>query len=299
MMMSEANATNLPSGMRSLVPVRTVAGLREAVRAWRTAGQSVALVPTMGAIHEGHLSLVHAARTRCDRVIVSLFVNPKQFGVTEDIDSYPADEARDADLLERTGADLLFAPPVGEVYPDGFVTTVTVSHLTEGLCGRFRPGHFAGVTTVVTKLLLQAAPDIAVFGEKDYQQLLVVRRLVRDLDIPVDIVGVPTVRESDGLAVSSRNVYLSPVERQAAPALFRTLTAVAGRVAGGSTDCAEACAWGEDALRAAGFGPIDYLAVCDAATLETLSRADRPARVFAAARLGKARLIDNVAVQRT
>jgi len=292
----EVDATGGARGAELATPARTVAGLRDAVRAWRAAGLRVALVPTMGAIHAGHIGLVRAAQARCERVIVSLFVNPTQFGATEDIASYPADEARDIALLAQAGVDLLFAPSVVEVYPDGFATTVTVSRLTDELCGRFRPGHFAGVATVVTKLLLQAAPDIAVFGEKDYQQLLVVRRLVRDLDIPAEIVGAPTVRDPDGLALSSRNVYLSPSERRAAPALFRTLTAVATRVADGSARCADACAWGADALRAAGFGAIDYIAVCDAATLEVLAQVDRPARVLAAARLGKARLIDNVGV---
>ena len=198
--------------------------LRDTVRQWRAEGHSIALVPTMGAIHDGHVSLVTAARARCDRVIVSLFVNPKQFGTGEDIDTYPADEARDADLLAKAGVDLLFAPAPGEIYPPGFSTTVEVTGLTAGLCGAFRPGHFAGVATVVTKLLLQAAPDLAVFGEKDFQQLQVIRRLVRDLDIDVEILGAPTVRESDGLAISSRNAYLSADERAQAPALNQALT---------------------------------------------------------------------------
>ena len=174
--------------------VRHVAGLRETVRQWRADGHSVALVPTMGAIHTGHLSLVTAAQARCDRVIVSLFVNPKQFGTGEDIDSYPADEARDSELLAKAGVDLLFTPARADIYPPGFATIVEVTGLTDGLCGAFRPGHFAGVATVVAKLLLQSAPDLAVFGVKDYQQLQVIRRLVRDLDMDVEIVGAPTVR---------------------------------------------------------------------------------------------------------
>jgi pantoate--beta-alanine ligase len=265
------------------------------VRGWRREGLSVALVPTMGAIHDGHLSLVHAAQERCDRVIVSLFVNPTQFGPNEDIATYPAKEELDAARLAGAGVEVLYAPDVAEMYPEGFSTTVTVSGITDGLCGEFRPGHFAGVATVVSKLLLQAAPDIAVFGEKDFQQLQVIRRLARDLDIPVEIAGAPTVREADGLAMSSRNFYLSPEERAVAPILFRTLTTVAEKVAAGMA-CEAACGWAEETLLSAGFQSVDYIAVCDAETLEPLVRADRPARVLAAAKLGKARLIDNLAV---
>jgi len=282
-----------PANMRT---VRPVAELREAVRGWRREGLSVGLVPTMGAIHDGHLSLVRALRPRCDRIVVSLFVNPTQFGANEDIATYPANEELDAARLAGAGVDLLYAPRVADMYPDGFATTVTVSGITEGLCGAFRPGHFAGVATVVSKLLLQAAPDIAIFGEKDYQQLQVIRRMARDLDIPVEIAGAPTVREADGLALSSRNFYLSPEERAAAPALYRTLKAVAGQVAGGTADCAAACRTAERDLLDAGFQSVDYIAVCDAETLQPLARADRPARVLGAARLGRARLIDNLAV---
>ena len=279
---------------------RHVAGLRETVRHWRADAQSVALVPTMGAIHTGHLSLVTAARARCDRVIVSLFVNPKQFGTGEDIDSYPADEARDSELLATAGVDLLFAPAPTDVYPPGFATIVEVTGLTDGLCGAFRPGHFAGVATVVAKLLLQTAPDLAVFGEKDYQQLQVIRRLVRDLDMDVEIIGAPTVREPDGLAISSRNAYLSGAERDQAPALYRVLTQVADQVTSGSVACDTACRAATDALLAAGFRAIDYVAVCDADTLQPIAAidpaSDRSARILAAAWLGEARLIDNIAV---
>ncbi|MHA1113172.1 MAG: pantoate--beta-alanine ligase, partial [Alphaproteobacteria bacterium] len=184
--------------------VRTVADLRARVRAWRGAGETVALVPTMGALHDGHLALVGAARAACDRVVATLFVNPTQFGEGEDFESYPRTEADDAAKLATVGTDLLYAPSAAEMYPDGFATNISVSGVAEGLCGAGRPGHFDGVATVVTKLLSQGSPDMAFFGEKDYQQLCVIRRFVRDLDIPVDIRGVPTVREADGLALSSR-----------------------------------------------------------------------------------------------
>jgi len=279
---------------------RQVSALRETVRRWRADGQSVALVPTMGAIHDGHLSLVGAARARCERVVVSLFVNPKQFGIGEDIDTYPANEARDADLLTKAGIDLLYAPASSEVYPPGFATIVEVSGLTDGLCGAFRPGHFAGVATVVAKLLLQAEPDLAIFGEKDYQQLQVIRRLVRDLDIDVEILGAPTVRDPDGLAISSRNAYLSDEERSQAPALYEALTQVAKQVSSGRVSCDTACRAATDALLSAGFRAVDYVVVCDADSLQPLvsfdPKARRPARVLAAAWLGPARLIDNVAV---
>lgn len=282
------------------VIARQVADLRETVRQWRADGNSVALVPTMGAIHDGHLSLVTAARVRCDRVIVSLFVNPKQFGTGEDIGTYPADEARDLEHLTKVGIDLLFAPAPADIYPPGFATMVEVTGLTDGLCGAFRPGHFSGVATVVTKLLLQSAPDLAVFGEKDYQQLQVIRCLVRDLDLDVEILGAPTVREPDGLAISSRNAYLSPTERTQAPALYKVLNNVADQVTSGSVACDAACRAATDALLSAGFRAVDYITVCDAESLRPLAAVDpnggRPARVVAAAWLGEARLIDNVGV---
>jgi len=281
---------------------RHVDDLRGTVRQWRADGLSVALVPTMGAIHDGHLSLVTAAQARCDRVIVSLFVNPKQFGTGEDIETYPADETRDSGLLTKAGVDLLFVPAPADIYPPEFATIVEVTGLTDGLCGAFRPGHFAGVATVVAKLLLQSTPDLAVFGEKDFQQLQVIRRLVRDLDMDVEIIGAPTVREPDGLAISSRNAYLSSAERVQAPALNRILTDVAEQVTSGSVACDVACRAATDALLAAGFRAVDYVAVCDAENLQPLAAigpdVHRPARVLAAAWLGGARLIDNVAVPR-
>lgn len=277
--------------------VRTVRELRECVRRWRAQGERVALVPTMGALHEGHLALVGVGRARAGRVLASIFVNPTQFGPNEDLAAYPRDEARDAALLEGAGCDLLFAPPVAEMYPEGFATSVRVARLTECLCGPVRPGHFEGVALVVTKLLNQAEADIAVFGEKDWQQLVVIRRLARDLDIATEIVGAPIVREADGLAMSSRNRYLSPAERAVAGALNRVLLAVAGRIAQGAPAGA-ACAAAAEALLAAGFASVDYVECRTAESLEPVAQFDpgRPARVFAAARIGRARLIDNVPV---
>jgi pantoate--beta-alanine ligase len=276
--------------------VRSVADLRARVKYWRDLGQTVALVPTMGALHRGHLSLVQRALEVADRVVASVFVNPTQFGVNEDFSRYPRQEAEDAALLASAGCSLLFAPTVEEMYPPGFSTTVTVAGVSEGLCGTVRPTHFAGVATVVTKLLLQALPDVAVFGEKDYQQLTVIRRLARDLDIPVAIAGAPTVREEDGLALSSRNAYLTPTERTIAPALYQTITRVAeGLKVGGNAP--ELCCKAAGELLAAGFATVDYVEVRDAETLEPVTTLDRPARVIVAARLGNTRLLDNVAVE--
>lgn len=274
--------------------VRTVADLRAAVAAWRRAGDSVGVVPTMGALHQGHISLIEAARAACRRSIATIFVNPKQFGPREDFSRYPRQEERDRALLEAAGCDLLFAPPVEEMYPAGFATTVSLAGITDRWEGEARPGHFAGVATVVTKLLLQAMADKAFFGEKDYQQLQCVKRMARDLDIPCEIVGCPTVREADGLAMSSRNAYLTPEERKAAPALHRAITALAAAARAGQA-VAAATEAGKAALRAAGFSGIDYIALVDAETLEPLAALDRPGRVLGAARLGAVRLIDNVA----
>ena len=277
--------------------VRTTDDARAVIRAWRARGLSVGLVPTMGAIHGGHLALVEAADRAADRVIVSLFVNPKQFGPGEDLAAYPREEAADAALVGAAGADLVFAPDPADVYPDGFCTTVAVAGLGEGLCGAHRPGHFDGVATVVAKLFNMIGPDAAWFGEKDYQQLQVVKRLVADLDLPVAVHGVATVREPDGLALSSRNAYLSAEERRAAPNLHAALMSLATALSAGARDVAGEIGRATEALRAAGFDPIDYVAVVDADTLAPLSGPiRRPARALAAARLGRARLIDNVAV---
>lgn len=280
-----------------LAILRRIAELRAVVGAYRAAGESVALAPTMGALHDGHLALVRAGQRLCRRTIATIFVNPTQFGPKEDFRTYPRDEAGDVARLVAAGVDALFAPALEEIYPPGFSTTVTVAGVSEGLCGDFRPGHFAGVATVVTKLLLQAMPDVALFGEKDYQQLQVIKRLARDLDIPVRIEGVETAREPDGLALSSRNWYLSPAERRAAPLLFRVLTGIAERLAAGA-EAAPLLAEGRATLAGAGFDPVQYLEVRDAETLQPLARAERPARVLAAAFLGKTRLIDNVPVPR-
>jgi len=282
--------------MHGLKIVRTVADLRETVNDWRKAGLRIALVPTMGALHQGHLSLVEAARARADRVVASIFVNPKQFGVNEDLSRYPRQEARDAELLDGAGCHLLFAPTVEEMYPAGFATSISVTGVSEGLCGAARPGHFDGVALVVTKLLNMARPDIAIFGEKDYQQLAVIRRFVEDLNIGVEIIGAPIVREADGLAMSSRNVYLSEAERAIASALPKTLTRVRDQIAGGA-DVASALADGVRDLLAAGFASVDYLELRDARTLEPLQTLDREARLFVAARVGTTRLIDNLPVR--
>jgi len=277
----------------TLPVVRTIAAMRQVVAGWHSAGESVALVPTMGALHRGHLALLARGGVLADRVAATIFVNPTQFGPNEDFARYPRDLAGDAAKLASASCDLLYAPDATQMYPEGFTTTVSAGALAERLCGRFRPGHFDGVATVVTKLLLQARPDIACFGEKDYQQLQIIRRVVRDLDIAIRIEGVPTVREEDGLALSSRNAYLSAEERRIAPALHRTLAAVRARVDAGASP-QDAASWGGGELIQAGFTKLDYLEICDAETLAPLSALDRPGRVFAAAWLGKTRLIDNV-----
>lgn len=277
------------------VVVPTVSGLREQVRAWRAGGRTVGLVPTMGALHDGHMALVGAAQAECDHVVASIFVNPAQFGPREDFDAYPRQEARDLAMLGEAGVDVAFMPNVAEIYPEGFATTVTVSGLTECLCGRDRPVHFQGVATVVTKLLLQCLPDAAFFGEKDFQQLQVIRRLARDLDIPVAIRGVETVREADDVALSSRNAYLTPDQRARAPAIIATLRHVAALL-DESMAAAEAVEQGRRMLDEAGFDRVDYLEVREEEGLvlvEAQPRSGRPARVFAAAQLGDTRLIDN------
>lgn len=271
--------------------VRDIAALRGRLRAWRAAGQSIALVPTMGALHAGHLSLVGLARARAHRTIATIFVNPKQFNEAQDLTRYPRREAEDASMLRGAGCDLLFAPAPETVYPPGFATSVRVGGLDQPMEGAARPGHFDGVATVVTKLLLMAFPDVAVFGEKDWQQLAIIRRLAADLDIPVEIIGGPTVREPDGLAMSSRNAFLEPNERAVAAALPRTLRAAAVALADGAA-VAETLSTARAALGSAGF-KIEYLTLADEQSLQTLSELRAPARLFVAARLGSTRLIDN------
>lgn len=280
--------------------VRSVGDLRAVVAVWRRAGLRVALVPTMGALHEGHLSLVRLARTHAERVVASLFVNPKQFAANEDLGRYPRDEAGDAAKLAAVGCDLLFAPGPEQMYPADFSTSVNVDGVSAPLEGEMRPHFFGGVATVVTKLLLQCGPDCAIFGEKDYQQLLVIKRLVRDLDMPIAIIPGPTVRESDGLAMSSRNAYLNERERTSAARLNVIMREAIVALEGGAP-IASTEAEAVRALEAAGFSPVDYVSVRDAETLAKLPHAkvDRPARILAAAWLGATRLIDNMAVLET
>jgi pantoate--beta-alanine ligase len=275
-----------------------IAELRRQVADWRAAGLTVGLVPTMGSLHLGHLSLVRCAGAAADRVIATVFVNPTQFGPNEDFERYPRDLGRDRELLAGAGAALLFAPAVAEIYPGGTVggTTVEVTGLADILEGRFRPGHFAGVATVVTKLLNIAQVDVAVFGEKDFQQLVVIRRLVRDLCLPVRIVGAPIVRDVDGLALSSRNVYLSPAERALAPTLQRTLQATRARVLAGERGWEQLESGALEALTQAGFVP-DYVAIRRAADLGAPAADEAELVILVAARLGTTRLIDNLRVE--
>ncbi len=275
--------------------IRSLAELRRIVAGWHRGGQRVALVPTMGALHAGHLSLVAAAKAAADRVIVSIFVNPRQFNNPEDLARYPRTEQADARLLGPLGVDLIFVPEVAEVYPDGFATTVTVSGISAGLDGSFRPGHFEGVATVVCKLFTMTAADCALFGEKDYQQLLVVRRMARDLNLAIEVVGCPTLRDPDGLALSSRNARLGVGARAKAPALFAAMQGAVAAMRGG-TPAEVARERVKAAVLAAGFSAVDYIALCSADTLEPLSTPDRPARLLAAVWLDGVRLIDNIAV---
>ncbi len=298
MVLSRSDAeANLDPSMPGIETLRTVTALRARISQWKASGSRVALVPTMGALHKGHLSLVRLARTQADRVVTTLFVNPAQFGPGEDLEAYPRDEARDATLLAAAGCDLLYAPNRAEIYPPGFATTITVTGVTEPLEGALRPGHFAGVATVVAKLLIQASPDVAVFGEKDYQQLQVIRRLTADLDIPVRILPGPIIRDPDGLALSSRNTYLTPVQRLNAPGLNRALREASRRLAAGERiDSVEAVAIAE--VLSHGFDAVDYVEVRNADSLDRLGPAklDRPARLLAVARMGRTRLLDNIAV---
>lgn len=280
--------------------IRDIPGLRDQVRRWRRDDKTVGLIPTMGSLHDGHLALVRQAKLDCDHAIATIFVNPTQFAPSEDFDTYPRDETRDIDMLEAQGTDLLFSPDVVEMYAKGFSTSVAVSNITECLCGAARPHFFGGVATVVSKLLLQALPDRAYFGEKDFQQLQVIKRMARDLNIPVEIQGVPTIREADGMAMSSRNKYLSADQRKIGATLYQMLQDIAAKfAAGGRAD--DLLADGAATLTAAGFNPIDYLEIRDSETFELLETNigdtnTGAARVFAAAFLGETRLIDNIAV---
>ena len=293
---NQVNTSSDPIEDTGLLVVRTVADLRRCVAEFRKAGRTIGLVPTMGALHEGHVSLVKGALDRGDVPVTSIFVNPTQFGPKEDFSAYPRDEEGDFAKLREAGCRIAYAPSKEEMYPGEQLTTVTVAGITDGLCGPLRPGHFQGVATVVAKLLLMAMPDRAYFGEKDYQQLQVIKRMVRDLAMPFEIVGMPTVREADGLAMSSRNRYLSTEERAKALGLYRQLVTVADAVRDGKKSCTEATAAASQALRDGGFDIIEYFTVVDAESLKPLERVAGPARVISAARLGRTRLIDNLAV---
>jgi pantoate--beta-alanine ligase len=276
-----------------------LSALRERIRAWRHDGDTIALVPTMGNLHAGHLALVAEARRRARRVVVSIFVNPLQFGPTEDFSVYPRTPEADAEKLRDAGADLLFMPGVNEMYPSDAesMTQVEVPGLSDDLCGRFRPGHFRGVATVVLKLFNQVQPDTAVFGDKDYQQLTIIRRMVADLNVPVEVVGVPTIREPDGLAMSSRNAYLTQDERGKAALLHARLRLAAEQLAGGARDFARVEQEHAEALQAAGF-EVDYFAVREPKSLAAPQADDHRWIILVAARLGRTRLIDNLCVSR-
>lgn len=275
--------------------VRNVIDLRKQVNQWRSQGMRVALVPTMGSLHQGHLSLIDRAKEKADKVVVSLFVNPKQFGPNEDFDAYPRSEDSDSQHLREIQTDMLYAPPASEIYASGHSTSMQVGAIGDLLEGEFRPGFFSGVATVVSKLLLQSQPHLAIFGEKDYQQLQVIKKFVREMDIPVDILGGETIREEDGLALSSRNAFLSPDERLVAPKLFEALQAVSNAAAS-NLDIDGQIQKSVHQLKDAGFSEIEYLTVRDSKTLLPVQTFDLPCRVLVAAKLGKTRLIDNMAV---
>lgn len=273
--------------------VHTIAEVRQQVSDWRRTGLRVGFVPTMGNLHAGHISLVDEARRQADRVVASVFVNPTQFGPSEDFDSYPRTLEADSDRLAAAGCDLLFAPSVEEMYPEKNRTWVDVDNLGDYLCGASRPGHFRGVTTVVSKLFHIVLPDVACFGEKDFQQLAIIRRMTRDLFFPVEIIGVATAREANGLAMSSRNGYLSPDQKQQAGALYATLQDLKQRISGGERDYPALVKAGTDHLTRAGFA-VDYLSISHADTLAPATSPDRHLVIAVAAKLGTTRLIDNV-----
>lgn len=269
--------------------------LQSELARWREEGKRIGLVPTMGALHEGHRSLIRRAKAESDFCLVSLFVNPMQFNLKADLDSYPQRLAEDMAILAEEKVDLLYKPPIAEIYPDGFATKVLVEHLTDGLCGTTRPGHFDGVATVVAKLLIQCWPHAAYFGEKDYQQLRIVTRMAKDLDLPCEIIGCATVREDDGLALSSRNFNLTADDRMRAPSLYRTLNQAAEALKAGE-DWKSVAEGARSKLLEVGFEKIDYFDLCNAEDLTPCSAIDKPCRLFAAAWLGPVRLIDNIPI---
>ncbi len=280
--------------MSKIQIIHNISEIRDAISTYRKQGLKIALVPTMGNLHAGHISLASTALEHADIVCATIFVNPKQFGENEDFGSYPRTLTNDAQMLEDAGVQLIFAPSVAEMYPNGFATNVSVSDISVGLCGGERPGHFDGVCTVVTKLFLQTLPDMAFFGEKDFQQLLVIKKFSRDLNIPVDIRSVPTLREDDGLAMSSRNGYLTVKERQIAPTLYSVMKDTV-RTAKYTTSYEEILTQAKTAVLNAGFDKIDYFQICDEVNLKQVNEpTGKPQRLFAAAYLGKARLIDNI-----
>jgi pantoate--beta-alanine ligase len=284
--------------LRKIEIIRTVAAMQVKARALREAGRTLSFVPTMGFLHAGHLALMHTAREHGDILVVSIFVNPTQFGPGEDLEAYPRDIERDLDLLEEVGADIVFTPEPDDIYSPGFQTYVTLKHLPNRLCGLSRPVHFRGVATVVTKLFNIVQPHTAVFGQKDYQQYVIIKRMVKDLGMDIRVIGAPTVREPDGLALSSRNAYLNPAERESAPCLYRALTRAARMVQEGVRDTREIIARSAAFIEGHDGMLIDYIAIVDPETLEDVTRIDRPVRMALAVKVGKTRLIDNLLIDK-
>jgi len=274
--------------------IRTKTALKKALKNFGS--KKIALVPTMGFLHDGHLQLVELAKKSADKVVVSIFVNPTQFGAGEDFEKYPRDENGDLKKLKALKADIVYIPKITEIYGQHHGTTIHVQKDADILCGKFRKGHFDGVATIVAKLLNQVTPDIAIFGEKDYQQLHIIREMVSDLDIDTKIIGAKIIREKDGLALSSRNSYLSKKEREIAPELFRTLSVIRGRIEEGE-EIKKVISWGKSSLKKKGFSKIDYIEIRDSKTLEEVTKIKSTARIFAAAHLGKTRLIDNLEIK--
>ena len=279
-----------------MIICKTKPELQQILKKWRREGARIDAVPTMGALHQGHLSLIDTAKEKSDRVAATIFVNPLQFGPNEDFKTYPREMERDLEMLKAEGCDLVFTPDHGELFAPDFSTNISVGGVGEGHCAETRPQVFDGVATIVAKLLMILSPDCAVFGEKDFQQLTVIKRLVRDLDMGIEIIGAPIIRDTDGLAMSSRNQYLTPSERAAASALYETINLAAAKFAEGGAGWQRIHDWAAARILKAGFSKVDYLNMADAQTLEPMDEPDRPARLLAAAWIGRTRLIDNIAV---